>query len=205
MPMHRTQAETAHREQAQQKLSSEGRKYFNLIEFDENEDLVTEIRKDPFGLFLILFTGIFVGLTIMIITVLLSAADLDGLGFGNLSSFRGILLFISLLLILGVAIMTFIGAFLYRSNVIYVTTEKLAQVVYISLFNRKISQLSIGDIQDVTVTQKGIFAHLFKYGTLVVETAGEQQNYTFSFVPDPYQVSTLIVGAHERNLALHGN
>ncbi|MCA9344118.1 PH domain-containing protein, partial [Candidatus Saccharibacteria bacterium] len=72
-------------------------------------------------------------------------------------------------------------------------------------FNRKISQLSIGDVQDVTVTQKGVLAHLFNYGTLVIETAGEQQNYLFTYIPDPYKHSKLIVGAHEKNLVQYGN
>lgn len=107
-------------------------------------------------------------------------ADASGLRSGLLG-----LSFIALVLTL---IGTLIGVFLYRSNVIYVTSEKIAQVLYTSLFNRKISQLSIGDVQDVTVTQKGILAHIFNYGVLVIETAGEQQNYTFTFVPDPYML-----------------
>ena len=98
-----------------------------------------------------------------------------------------------------------ISAILFTNNVIYVTSEKLAQVLYITLFNRKISQLSIGDVQDVTVTQKGILAHMFNFGTLVIETAGEQQNYTFTYIPDPYKHSKLIVGSHERNLVEFGN
>lgn len=204
--MHETPVEQQHRQAAATRLSNEGRKYFNFIEFDANEELVTEIRKHPFGLLLIFMTGAFVIVSLMIIAVVVASADLTGLlGAGMASGFRPIALFATLLLIVGAAVMTFIAAFLFRSNVIFVTSEKIAQVVYVSLFNRKISQLSIGDLQDVTVTQKGILAHLFNYGTLVVETAGEQQNYTFSYVPDPYQSSKMIVGAHEKNLVAHGN
>lgn len=204
--MHETSEEQQHRKAAATHLSNEGRKYFNFIEFDANEELVTEIRKHPFGLLLIFMTGAFVIAALMIIAVVVASIDLTGmLGANVASGFKPVALFASLLLIVGAAIMTFIAAFLFRSNVIFVTSEKIAQVVYVSLFNRKISQLSIGDLQDVTVTQKGILAHLFNYGTLVVETSGEQQNYTFSYVPDPYQSSKLIVGAHEKNLVAHGN
>ncbi len=203
--MHTTAEEQAHRAQAHQRLSSEGKKYFPLIEFDPDEELVTEIRKDAFGLLLILLTGTFISLAIMGTSVVVVAANLNSLGLGDINGFRGIFVVIAMLLILGVAVGTFIAAFLYRSSVIFVTSEKIAQVQYVSLFNRKVSQLSIGDVQDVTVNQKGILAHLFKYGTLVIETAGEQQNYTFTYVPDPYQISQLIVGAHERNLTQYGN
>ena len=86
-----------------------------------------------------------------------------------------------------------------------VTSEKLAQLLNPSLFNRKISQLSIGDVQDVSVHQNGIFPHIFDYGTVVIETAGEQQNYTFTFAPEPYKCAQAMVNAHEENLKLYGN
>jgi hypothetical protein len=55
------------------------------------------------------------------------------------------------------------------------------------------------------VTQDGIFPRIFNYGTVVIETAGEQNNYIFTYTPFPYQVSKDIVGAHERNLQRYGN
>jgi len=70
-------------------------------------------------------------------------------------------------------------------------------MLYKTIFDRKISQLGIGDVQDVTVTQKGIFARIFNYGTLVIETAGEQVNYIFTYTPRPYETAKQIVGSHE--------
>lgn len=204
--MHESEQDIQHRELANERLSREGRRFFKYIEFDANEELVTEIRKHPIGLLFILLTGGLVILATLGITAFVLSADLDSFFQTNaLNNLRPVFAIISFLLIIGVAIATFIGAFLYRNNVIYVTSEKIAQVLYITLFNRKISQLSIGDVQDATVTQNGILAHLFNYGTLVIETAGEQQNYTFTYIPDPYQQSKLVVGAHERNLQQYGN
>ncbi len=200
------QKEEANRLKACENLSAEGRKHFKFIEFDENEVLVTEIRKHPLGLFAIILTGFIVAALAVAFASFIAVADLNKVfevsDAGGLKSALLAFSFIALVLTL---IGTLIGVFLYRSNVIYVTSEKIAQVLYTSLFNRKISQLSIGDVQDVTVTQKGILAHIFNYGVLVIETAGEQQNYTFTFVPDPYMRSKDIVGAHERNLTLFGN
>lgn len=203
--MHDSPSAQAHRDKAAAKLSSTARKNFHFIEFDENEELIMEIRKHPFGLFLIYLTGGFIALALLLLATLGGAVDAGGFLGVDIGSFRAIFFVIIGILILGVAVSIFIGAFLYTSNVIFVTNEKLAQVLYVTLFNRKISQLSIGDVQDVTVTQKGILAHIFNYGTLVIETAGEQQNYSFNFVPDPYQTSKAIVGAHEANLHEYGN
>jgi len=204
--MHESNETKNHRLATEKKLSSEGRKYFNLIEFDDKEELVAEIRKDSFGLALVILTGGFVVVALLIMSVVATSIDLSELlGAGVSNNLQPILVMLGFLLMIAGIVVTFIAAFLYKSNVIYVTSDKIAQVQYVSLFNRKISQLSIGDVQDVTVTQKGILAHIFHYGTLVIETAGEQQNYTFTYVPDPYQYSKLIVGAHERNLVEHGN
>lgn len=195
---------TSHRREAQGRLSAMGQRFFNMIEFDDNEELILEIRKHPFGLFLIEVGGFLVTLLLTVIPIAI-ALNIETLGVGSSSTVKTLLIFIGFILGILAIGATFIAAILYRNNVIFVTNEKIAQVLYTSLFNRKVSQLSIGDVQDVTVRQDGIFPRIFKYGTLVIETAGEQQNYTFSYVPNPYETGRVIVGSHEQNLKKYGN
>ena len=190
------------------KLSSVARRLFESIEFDQDEKLISEIRKHPFGLFVVYFTGMVVTASLFIIFIILPSFVLNNDAVSesvNTSNLNTILAIIGGILTLLSLVVTAIGAYLYQSNVVLVTSEKIAQVLYRSIFDRKISQLSIGDVQDVTVTKKGILANLFNYGTLVIETAGEQQNYTFTFTPDPYENAKKIVGAHEENLKRFGN
>ena len=85
------------------------------------------------------------------------------------------------------------------------TDQKIAQVMYISLFNRKILQLGMGNVQDVNVSQKGILAHIFDYGSLIIETAGEMENPAFTYVPDPSTNSQIIIQAHQEYVEKHGN
>jgi hypothetical protein len=195
---------TPNRDAASQRLSSLGQRFFKFIEFDEDEELVLEIRKHPFGLFGIYLTGIIMSLVVM--AVILGLNHLMGdASLRDVEPFRPIILAVGGLIAAGVLIMTAVGAYLYQSNVIFITSEKIAQVLYKNIVDRKISQLSIGDVQDVTVSQKGLFSRIFQYGTLVIETAGEQQNYTFTFVPQPYECAQAIVGSHESNLRKYGN
>lgn len=192
------------------KLSSAGKKYFKFIEFDKDERLVCEIRKHPIGLFFIYLTGISIALIITFVFAIVGFSNvlsttLEDSGASPSGAFQSIIVVVGIVFVFFILAIMTIQAILYTNNVIFVTSEKIAQILYINLFNRKISQLSIGDVQDVTVTQKGILAHMFNYGTLVIETAGEQQNYTFTYIPDPYMHSKAIVGAHERNLVQYGN
>jgi hypothetical protein len=195
---------TAHRDAASRRLSALGRRFFKFIEFDEDEELVMEIRKHPFGLLGVYLIGIFVALAIIGVMIGLSLFLRDE-SFNDISFIRTLVPLVGGVLALLTLVMTGIGAYIYQSNVIFITSEKIAQVLYTNIIDRKISQLSIGDVQDVTVSQNGIFSRIFNYGTLVIETAGEQQNYTFTFVPKPYENSQAIVGAHERNLRQFGN
>lgn len=194
---------------APEQLSPVGKKFFNRVEFDANEVLIREVRKDPFGLFLIYFGGAAATLLIFGLMVL-GPSSYDLTSFGDImgmseSSLAAIIVAVGFFMTVFSVVLTAVAAFLYINNVILVTSEKVCQQLYLSLFNKKISQLSIADVQDVTVKQQGIWAHLFNYGTLTVETAGEQSNYTFTFVPEPYTVSKDLVGSHEADVALHGN
>lgn len=198
-----------HKKEACKRMSPIGRRFFELVEFDGNEDFVIEIRKHPFGMVLIWGLGIFVALILLFVPILLAAflsSNSASSLVGNQGSTVQVILFgVAIFLALGALAVTLINVFLYKNNVIFVTSEKIAQVLYSSLFNRKISQMSIGDVQDVTVRQDGIFPRIFGYGKLSIETAGEQDNYEFTYVPDPYETSKLIVGAHEGNLHRYGN
>lgn len=188
-------------------LSSNAKRLFNLMEFDENEVLVSEIRKHPFGLFVIYFVGTAISLALVGATMaVMYAAQGDPLETGaQLSSAQPFIAAVGGILIVLVVIMTLIAAYLYTSDVVIITNEKISQFLHRTIFDRKISQLSIGDVQDVTVSQRGLFSRLFNFGTLVIETAGEQQNYTFIYTPHPYEKAKDIVGAHEENLKKFGN
>lgn len=188
-------------------LSSNAKRLFKLMEFDENEELICEIRKHPFGLAIIYIIGSLVSIALLGATIaLLTISNGDPLDTGfNLSSAQPVFIILGGLLIVFVVAMTAISAYLFTSDVVLVTSEKISQFLHKTIFDRKISQLSIGDVQDVTVSQTGLFSRLFNFGTLVIETAGEQQNYTFLYTPNPYERAKDIVGAHEENLKKFGN
>jgi|SRR3990167_2101559 len=200
-------ASTEHREQESNKLSALGKSLFKYVEFDDSETILAEVRKHPFGMFLIICTGIIIALILMVVLVVL-ALNLDTFGVveeGGSSAFSGILVGLGLVLSLLTTIITGITAILYRLNVVYVTNEKIAQVNYMGLFHREVSQLNIGKVEDVTITQRGVFAYIFNYGTFQVETAGELPNKQFTYVSKPHEISKIIIDAHELYVEKYGN
>lgn len=206
MPMDIPTAMSPHKAEACRKLSPIGQKLFRFVEFDDEEELLAEIRKHPFGLFLIVITGIFISLTILFATTVLSVGAGSSGAFDQFGNTPQLLLIIFGLLLTGLGLVaTFVIGIIYRSNVVFVTNQKIAEVMYISLFNRRIIQLGIGSVEDVTVSQKGIFPRIFNYGMLLVETAGELENCTFTYVPKPNETSQLIIQTHEVYVQKYGN
>lgn len=205
--MNDSPAEAAHRAEACKRMSPVGQKLFKYVEFDEDEELIAEIRKHPIGYIGIGATGIFITLAVFIGTLLIGL-NLDNMGLDlgdNSASIKTAIILVGLILSVLVLAATAISIVLYIRNVIFVTNEKIAEVTYHSLFNREVTQLGMGQVEDVTVEQKGILSRIFGYGTLLVETAGEKENAMFTLVPKPHTFSQPIVKAHENYVEKYGN
>ncbi len=96
-----------------------------------------------------------------------------------------------------VLVILLIAYFIYRQNRVVLTTQNLMQVEQYGLFNRVVSKLSLANIEDVTGERKGLFATILNYGNLIVETAGEQENFVFEQAPYPAVLVQAINKAHE--------
>jgi uncharacterized membrane protein YdbT with pleckstrin-like domain len=182
--------------------------HLHLFEHDEGETLIGEMGRHPIGIFLIFFNG---GLILSVVLALLFLGIreqnlfLSGIGQADSYDASGILTLIAGLLAVLLTLGTFIAAYVYINNYLILTDRKLVFIRSKSIFARRISQLSIGDIQDVTVDQPTLLSRFFKYGTIYIETAGEQANFSFAYAVQPFELAKSIVDAHEKNLELYGN
>ena len=96
------------------------------------------------------------------------------------------------------ALILVIATVIYYSSRLILTDKNITQVIQVGLFNRKVSQLSVANIEDVTAIKKGIFSTVLNYGILNIETAGEQVNFVFSYCPDPDFYARQILEAREQ-------
>lgn len=74
---------------------------------------------------------------------------------------------------------------IYTSNKLIINKYEVRQITRSALFASKFSVLNLIDIEDVTVIRQGFFSHILDYGTLTIETAGEQKNFVFTYCPRP--------------------
>ena len=66
-----------------------------------------------------------------------------------------------------------------------VTNKRIIWIDQISFLNRKMSECSLKDVQEVNSSTKWLFANILNYGGLIIQTAGTTSNFHMSIVPDP--------------------
>lgn len=165
---------------------------------DEDESKLCEVAKHPFGLFMIYLQAMIgliigVGMAYFLLPSVLEDTD---------SAFAIANIFVGIAIILAILVVV-IATIVYRQNRIIVTDRNITQILQYGLFNRKVSQLNLVNVEDVTSIQNGFLATLVGFGDLNIETAGEQVNFHFTLCPRPGYYAKIILNAREKILGQH--
>jgi hypothetical protein len=81
-----------------------------------------------------------------------------------------------------------------------VTNERIINIEQHGFFVRKISELKLTKIQDVTSEIIGFFPTILNYGNICVQTAGTEEHFHFYQIPDPNTVKNKIVQLQEKEI-----
>lgn len=158
------------------------------------EHTICEIKRHPIGII-----GVYIMSGILLTTVAglayavmphLSGSDNSK----NVALFGG-LAFLVLAIICGV--FSLISTKVYWGNSWILTSDSITQITQYSLFRTQSAQLSLGNLEDVTVEQNGMLPHMFNYGLLRVETAGERSKFVFPYCPNPNYYAQQVLEARE--------
>lgn len=86
---------------------------------------------------------------------------------------------------------------LWYFTVSIVTNERIVDIDYINILNKKFSETTISRIEDVTLREGGLVMAIFDFGDVIVQTAGTEVQFVFGDVPHPEQVVKIINGLME--------
>ena len=173
---------------------------FKLPNSIEGEKIIKVVRKD----FFVMFRKIILSLSLALLYVGLMFFVLETNGKLLASS-----IFLALTVLASSAYSLFVLLFFYFSFIDYyldvsiVTSERIVDITQDGLFSRTISELKIGEIQDVTSSVVGIFPTILKYGDVEVQTAGERMRFLFDDVSDPDGVRDLIIKVAQEKRCEH--
>lgn len=107
------------------------------------------------------------------------------------SQYSGMILFVAILVALGIFFRTY---FDYSQSVFVITNQRIISVDQDGFWKRKITETEIDKIQDASSETSGMLRTMFKFGDLVIRTAGVSQGSEIRVknIANPYQVQQKI-------------
>jgi membrane protein YdbS with pleckstrin-like domain len=166
---------------------------------EPGEKVITVVRRSVMGLvaaYLMAFAAV---AAITALVIIISPGTFNTSSPTISGSLSAIILLSAILLVLVLFTVTYV----YRQSRLLVTDRSLVQIMQKTLFNRKVSRLSMSNVEDVNEEQRGIISSIFNYGTLTVQTAGTEDNFIFTLCPNPAGLADRIIEARQAYAKLH--
>jgi uncharacterized membrane protein YdbT with pleckstrin-like domain len=178
------------------KRHDRSRRLYPDLNLSEHEYVISAIRRHPIGLIIPLFFGVI--LIAVALTVLSNyAAIVEALDIqGQLSEAAAITIPVLLFCVV-VGLGMFVVYYVYTQNRFYLTNESVIQQIQISLFSQHEQTVSLGNVEDASYYQEGVFQQLINYGSIRLSTQGDENTYRFTYVANPKQHIALLNNAVE--------
>jgi hypothetical protein len=161
---------------------------------EPGESIVTIVHKHIIGLIGMYLVAIVAIAAIFVLVISVSPGTFDTNSTTISPLLSGIIILGAILLVL----ILFTATHIYRQNRLLITDRSLVQITQKSLFINKASRLSFSNVEDVSAEQRGILASIFGYGTLMIQTAGERENFDFTFCPSPNTLADQIIEERQK-------
>lgn len=163
---------------------------------------IFDIRRHPVGL-VILFLKVIIAYAIAFSLVsffLPGIAHLVGANLSTIGPIAGV--FMLALCLLGAIILLFASRN-YLLGRLILTDFNMVHIFRSGLFGRKVSELQVSDIKDVIIQKPGPLSSLFNYGTIIVETPEGQDDFIFTYTPNPEICAKAVNDSRLEYLANH--
>ena len=82
---------------------------------------------------------------------------------------------------------------LYALNTVVITDRRIIENEQLGLFNRKVSELHLYRIQDVSVRVDGVIPTFLSFGDVMVQTAASEREFIFHQIGHPERVKDAIM------------
>lgn len=77
-------------------------------------------------------------------------------------------------------------------NIFIITNERIIDIDFINLLYKDIAETQLERVQDISYQTRGIFAAMFNFGDVTIQTAGEVSNFVFEQVLKPSEVVDIV-------------
>lgn len=166
------------------------------LNLTDEEFVIMTVRRHPIALLLPLGLGVLlIGLAFSLLfnyDIIVSTFNLSG----DWANPAALLLPVTLFSFL-VALGMYISYYVYSNNRFHLTNESVIQKIQFSLLAKQEQTISLGDVEDVNYSQKGVLQLLLDYGSIRLSTTGDEHTYNFVFVARPKEHANALTNAVE--------
>lgn len=155
---------------------------------DEDETLIEIVRRHP-----ITMTGSFIMVGILVILDFFFLTWLFSQGLWGIILFALALLFSFF--------MGFRTWVVWSKNAFIITTKRVVDIDQHGFFHKVVSECNYDKIQDVSFTVRGIWATLFHFGGIQIQTAGNVANLELKYLKNPNRIQELIMDQQRERLS----
>ena len=156
---------------------------------NENETLVVFTRRHWFVLLGIFIEAFFASLLPIVLIIVMAPVIVSYEGAAILFTFGWMIYLMMLWFMLAYKLT------LHSLDTWIVTNERIIDIIQIGLFNRKISELNLESIQDISINTKGIVESYLNFGNVEIQTAAMAQRFMIDKVPNPLEIKDAIMDA----------
>ena len=178
----------------------------NMIELENlpgllpDEKFIKVFRRHPITLF-----GLYMGIAVTFIIPLSVYFLFKGMRADFFESEAGAVIFMLFLSIFFLyALLFMFQQFLdHWLDIWILTSRRIVNIEQTGLFSRVRSEVRLYRVQDVTSEINGFLRHMFDYGMVYAQTAGETHRFTFEDIPEPKEAARMILQLAERDQRTH--
>lgn len=168
-----------------------------MIEIDKNEEMLRVVHRHWFVLLSDILTLIFSLAIPILLLFLLNIIPITKIfSFSGSTFAAGGFFFTSWILIIWMIAWKMWTT--YYLDILIITDKRIFNIDQKSFFHRESGSFRIDRIQNVTVNQKGIIQTLLDFGTVHIETAGENEEFIAAYIADPYTIKKFINELQDR-------
>lgn len=156
------------------------------LNLSEHEYVISAIRRHPIGLIVPLTIGVLLIATAL--TILFNYTDIiASINITGQLADPSVVAFPIILFSAFVALGMITIYYVYIHNRFYLTNESVIQEIQVTPFSKHEQTASLGNIEDASYYQEGVFQQMFNYGSIRLSTQGDETTYRFNYVANPKQ------------------
>lgn len=76
----------------------------------------------------------------------------------------------------------------HELDLIVVTNNRIICVEQVSFLNRAVWECNLGQVQEISTQTKWVLSNIFNYGTIIIKTAWNTNNFDMTFAPNVMQM-----------------